>query len=117
MFGVPFLPAGSSWFLLIVEFAHCGWIWTSGLSGFPGWGSLCLCSGGWSWSSSLRSALKCPIVSFGVPMGSAWLWEAHLLMFRVVFLFCWRISVVCLALNLFGFWVELGFSVGMENFA
>ena len=61
--------------------------------------------------------MKCPIVSFGVPVGSSWLWEAHLLMLRVVFLFCWRISVVCLALNLFVFWVELGFSVGMENFA
>ena len=25
---------------------------------------------------------------------------------------CWRISVVCLALELVGSWVELGFSVG-----
>ena len=28
----------------------------------------------------------------------------------------WRISVVCLALELVGSWVELGFSVGMEAF-
>ncbi len=37
-------------------------------------------------------------------------------MFRVVFLLCWRISMVCLALNLVGSWVKLGFSVGMEAF-
>ena len=28
----------------------------------------------------------------------------------------WRISIVCLALELVGSWVELGFSVGMEDF-
>ena len=28
----------------------------------------------------------------------------------------WRISVVCLALEPVGSWVELGFSVGMEAF-
>ena len=28
-------------------------------------------------------------------------------------LHCWRVSVVCLALELVGSWVELGFSVGM----
>ena len=44
----------------------------------------------------------------------AWLWAACLLMIRTVFLLCWRISVVCLALGLVGSWVELGFSVGME---
>ena len=60
--------------------------------------------------------MKYPVVNFEVSMGLVWFLAAHLLMFRVVFLFCWRISVVCLALNLFGFWVELGFSVGMENF-
>ena len=32
--------------------------------------------------------------SFGLSVGLVWLWAAHLLMFRVVFLFCWRISVV-----------------------
>ena len=47
-------------------------------------------------------------------MGLAWLWEACLLMLRVVFLLCWRISMVCLALELVGSWVRLGFSVDME---
>ena len=37
-------------------------------------------------------------------------------MLRVMFLRCWRISLVCLALKLVGSWVELGFSVGMEAF-
>ena len=37
-------------------------------------------------------------------------------MFRVVSLFFWRIRMVCLALELAGSWVELGFSVDMENF-
>ena len=58
--------------------------------------------------------LKCPLVCFGVSVGLAWLWTAHLLMFRVVFLFCWQISMVCLALDLVGSWVELGFSVDVE---
>ena len=58
--------------------------------------------------------MKSPVVSFGVSMGLAWLWAACLLMLRAVFLLCWRISVVCLALELVGFWVELGFSVVME---
>ena len=60
--------------------------------------------------------MKCPVVSFGVSMGLAWLWAAYILMLRVVFLHCWRISVVCLALELIGSWVELCFSVGMEAF-
>jgi len=58
--------------------------------------------------------MNCPLVSFGVSMGLAWLWEACLLMLRAVFLLCWRISM--LALELLGFGVELGFSVGMEAF-
>ena len=33
-----------------------------------------------------------------------------------MFLCCWRICVVCLALVLVGLWVVLGFSVGMEVF-
>ena len=33
---------------------------------------------------------------------------------RVMFLRCWRISLVFLAVNLVGSWAELGFSVGME---
>ena len=37
-------------------------------------------------------------------------------MLRAAFLRCWRISMVCLALELVGSWVELGASVGMEAF-
>ena len=58
----------------------------------------------------------CPVMSFGVSMSLAWLWTAYILMFRAVFLLCWRISMVCLALELVSSWVELGFSVGMEAF-
>ena len=50
-------------------------------------------------------------MSFGVSMGLAWLWAACILMLRAIFLLCWRISIVCLALELVGSWVELGFSV------
>ena len=60
--------------------------------------------------------MKCPVVSFGVSMGLAWLWGACLLMLRAVFLLFWRISVVCLTLELVGSRVELGFSVVMEAF-
>ena len=56
------------------------------------------------------------MVNLGISMGLVWLWAVCLLMFRVVLLFCWRISVVCLVLDLVGSWVELGFSVGMETF-
>ena len=55
------------------------------------------------------------VVSFGESIGQAWLREAHLLMFSVVFLFCWRISLMCLALELVGSLVEFGFRVGMET--
>ena len=41
---------------------------------------------------------------------------ARLLTFRVVFLFCWRISMVCLAVETVGSWVELGFSLDMVAF-
>ena len=60
--------------------------------------------------------MKCPVVSFGVSMGLAWLWAACLLMLRAVFLLYWRISMVHLALELVGSWVELGFKVGTEAF-
>ena len=33
-----------------------------------------------------------------------------------MFLHCWGISLVCLALELVGSWVELDFNVGMEPF-
>ena len=39
-----------------------------------------------------------------------------ILMLGAMFLCCWRISMVCLALELVGSLVELGFSVGMEAF-
>jgi len=35
---------------------------------------------------------------------------------QAVFLLFWRISMVCLALELIGSWVELAFSVDMEAF-
>ena len=54
------------------------------------------------------------VMSFRVSVGLAWLWASCLLMLRAVFLLCWRISVVCFALELVGFWVQLGFSVGMK---
>ena len=59
--------------------------------------------------------MKCPVVDFWMFMGLAWLWAACILMLRVVFLCFWRISMVCLALELVGSWVELDFSVGMEE--
>ena len=61
--------------------------------------------------------MKYPEVSFGVTMGLAWLWATRILMFRVVFLFCWRIFMLCITLDLVGSWVELGFSVGVETAA
>ena len=41
--------------------------------------------------------------------------EVCLLIFRAVFLLCWKIIVVCLALELVGSCVELGFSVRIET--
>ena len=58
----------------------------------------------------------CPVVSFGVPTGLVWFWAVCLLILMAIFLLCWRISMVCLALELLGSWVELRFSVGMEAF-
>ena len=66
--------------------------------------------------STLWLAMRCAVVTFGQSMGLASLWAAHVLMLMVVFLFSWRIIVLCLALELIGSWVELGFSVGMETF-
>ena len=60
--------------------------------------------------------MKCPVVSFELSTCLVWLWAACIIMFRSMFLYCWRISVVCLALERVGSWVELGFSVGMEAF-
>ena len=58
--------------------------------------------------------MKCPVVSFEVSMGFICLLAVCIFVLRVLFLHCWRISLVCLALKLVGSWVELGFSVGME---
>ena len=58
--------------------------------------------------------MKCPVVSFEMSVGLVWLWAACILMLRAMFLHCWRIWVVWLALELIGSWVVLGFSVGME---
>ena len=63
--------------------------------------------------------LECNEVSrseFWVSVGLVWLWAAFILMLRAMFLHCWRISMVCLALELVGSWVKLGFSVGKEDF-
>ena len=60
--------------------------------------------------------MKCPVVSFEIFTGLVWLWAACILKLRAMFLCCWRICMVCLALELVGPWVVLGFSVGMEAF-
>ena len=66
--------------------------------------------------SPLWSAMKCPVVSFGTSIFLACLQAAHILMFKVVLLFCQITSVLCLSLELSGPWVDLGFRVGMETF-
>ena len=60
--------------------------------------------------------MKCPVVSFEMSMCLVCLWAACILKLRFIFLCCWRICKVCLALELVGPWVVLGFSVGMEAF-
>ena len=60
------------------------------------------------------SAMKRPVVCFGVSIGLAWLWAACLLMLIIVFLLCWRINMVCLALEFVDSWVEFDFRVDME---
>ena len=60
--------------------------------------------------------MKCPVMSYEMSVGLDLLWAACILKFRAVFLCCWRICMVCLALELVGPWVVLGFSVGMEVF-
>ena len=55
-------------------------------------------------------------MSYEMSMGLEWLWAACILKLRAMFLCCWRICVVCLALELLGPWVVLGFSVDMEVF-
>ena len=86
------------------------------MSRLAGWGNLCLCSGVWSWIFYLWHAIQYPLVILWVSMNLVWLWANCLLMFTGVFQFCWRISLVCLALELAGSGVELDFSVGKETF-
>ena len=64
----------------------------------------------------LSGVHKCPVMSFEMPVGLVWLWAACILRLRVMFLCCWIICMVCLALALVGPCVVLGFSVGMEAF-
>ena len=67
-FGVSFLYSGSLWSCL-----YCG---VSSLCvGLYRWlvkvswlGKLVACSGGWSWISSLWSAMKCPVMSYEMSM-------------------------------------------------
>ena len=78
---------------------------------------MCLCSGGWSSISRVSlegNAFSSSELSFGVSVGLVWIWGACPLIFMVVFLFCCRISVRCLVLELSGSWVELCLRVGME---
>ena len=60
--------------------------------------------------------MKCLVMSYEMSMDLESLWAACVLKLRAVFLCCWRICVVCLALELVGPCVVLGFSVGMEAF-
>ena len=68
---------------------------------------VCVLVGG---AGSVLSGGQC----FGVFMVLAWLWTACILMFDAVFMHCWRISMICLAVEPVCSWVGLGFSVGME---
>ena len=116
MFGVAFLYSGSLWCSL-----YCGvstlWVelyrW---LVKVPWLGTLV--SVFWCVELDFFS-LECNEVSsnelgdfsgFGVTLGSLYI-EA-----QGLFLCCWRICMVCLALELLGPCVVLGFSVGMEAF-
>ena len=56
------------------------------------------------------------VVSFEMGLWVWCDWAACILKLRAMLLCCWRISMICLALELVGYWVELGFSVGMEAF-
>ena len=66
--GWPFHILAVCGALFIVEFPRCGWGFKGGLSRFLDLGSLCQCSGWWSWISSLWSAMKCPVMSYETSM-------------------------------------------------
>ena len=94
-----------------MESDYCGWGWTSGLSVFLV-GELA--SVFW-WVELDFFSLECNEVSsieYGGVYGLGMTLSSLSFMLTVVSLLCCRISVVCL--DLVGFWVELGFSVGME---
>ena len=83
-----------------------GWGWPSGLSRPWLWE---LTSVFWFMELDVFF-LECSEVSnseFGLFMGLTRLWAPCLLMIRVVFLLCWRISLVCLVQQLFSSWVKL----------
>ena len=86
------------------------------LSRFPGYGSLCQCSGAWRWISSLWSAVECPVMIFAMGLCVRCDWAACKLTLRAMFLHFWSICVVCFALKLTGSWVAVGFGVGMGAF-
>ena len=60
--------------------------------------------------------MKCPVMSYEMSMALVLLWEACILKLKAMFLCCLRICMVCLALELVGPWVVLGFNVDMEVF-
>jgi len=60
--------------------------------------------------------MKCPVMSYKMSVGLERLWAACILKLRAVFLCCWRVFMVCLALELVGPLMVLGFRVGMEAF-
>ena len=60
--------------------------------------------------------MKGPVMSYEMSVGLESLWATCILKLRAMFLCCWRICMVYLALQLVGSWVVLGFSIGMEAF-
>ena len=60
--------------------------------------------------------MKCPVMIYEMSMILEYLWAACILELRTVFLCCCRICMVCLALEIVGPWVVLGFCIGMEAF-
>ena len=60
--------------------------------------------------------MMCTVMNYEMSVRLEWRWAACILKLRAMFLCCWRICVVCLALELLGPWVVLGFSVDMEVF-
>ena len=76
----------------------------------------CICVSVFWWVELDLFSLECNEVS-SVVLRCLWVkcdLAPCILMLRVMFLHCCRISLVCLALKLVGSWVEFGFSVGIE---